>query len=139
MAATPTTRSSPYRSHWLRITILLLLIAAYVVGMGLGFGWTRMVADWWPLDRSVDGPNLLVSLIWVPLAIVAGLAWADFRHATHRLEDEQTHLRHLAELEAQHVRHMEEHRLTVASLLGVAADAPTTTALDATPADRAIP
>lgn len=131
-----------WRDHWVKIVVLLGLETAFFLGIGFGLGWHRVRTDWWPLDQSTDGPNLLVSFVWVPMAIVGALIWADLRRAGRLAEAELQHARHLQETEEQHQRHLAEHvehdeahRLSMARILGV--DDPDQAAmLSATPGDR---
>ena len=58
--------------HVKKIVILMGFLVLYFVLFGLLFGWHRLHGDWGPLDQSVDGPNLYVSFVWLPIALVGG-------------------------------------------------------------------
>lgn len=56
----------------LRGVAIGLGLAALVVGAAIGlfvlaFGWDRFMADFWPLDNSRVGPNLVASVVTVIL------------------------------------------------------------------------
>ena len=97
--------------HLAKILVLLLFLVAYFVVFGILFGWHRLHSDWWPLDQSTDGPNLYVSFVWLPIALVGGYIVSDLRHESL----------------------LEAHHLSMTKLLGV-----TNQAVDATPADRSL-
>jgi hypothetical protein len=115
--------------HLNKILLLVAFLVLYFVLFGLIFGWHRLHGDWWPLDQSVDGPNLYVSFVWLPIALVGGYIVSDFRHESlleaqrHQLEE------HEKRLDAK----LADNHLKMAKLLGVA-----TQAVDATPGDRSI-
>lgn len=113
--------SSPrVRDHWQKIAVVVLLLVAYFVISGLLFGWHRLGQDWLPLDRSIDGPNLLVSFIWLPIAFLGGWIVSEIRAAKlHRHLDAR----------------LEEHHAKMADLLGIASP-DVADALNSTPGDR---
>jgi hypothetical protein len=115
--------------HVRRILLVLGVVALYFVVFGLIFGWHRLGTDWWPLDRSVDGPNLYVSFVWLPLALVGGYIVSDIRHdallEAQRLQLE-AHERRITDT-------LNQHGLAMTTLLGMAG-----VGLDATPADRSL-
>lgn len=106
--------------HWRKIVLLVGLLVAYFVLTGLVLGWHRVHQDWAPLDQSLDGPNLLVSFIWLPIAFLGGWIGGEIRNARN-LE--------------KHRLMLEEHHLKLAALLGVA-NPDVADALNAVPGDR---
>ena len=118
-------------AHVRKALVLAGLLVVYFVIFGIIFGWHRLRVDFWPLDQSIDGPNVYASFIWLPIAFLGGWIVAEIRGARN-LEKQK-------ELFDQHAQHIDEklreHQLSMAKLLGVnAADA--STALNATPSDR---
>ncbi len=115
--------------HLTKILLLAAFLVLYFVLFGAIFGWHRLHGDWWPLDQSVDGPNLYVSFVWLPIALVGGYIVSDLRHESlltaQRVQLEEHEKRIDDKLEVHHAR--------MAELLGVA-----TQAVDATPADRSL-
>ena len=115
--------------HLKKILLLLAFLALYFVIFGLLFGWHRLHGDWWPLDQSVDGPNLYVSFVWLPIALVGGYIVSDIRHES-LLEAQRLQLeRHEKKIDQK----LEAHHLSMTRLLSVS-----TNAVDATPADRSL-
>jgi hypothetical protein len=108
------------RDHWLKIVIVVGLVVGYFVLSGLLLGWHRVSGDWLPLDKSIDGPNLLVSFIWLPIAFVGGWIVAEFK--SHKTLE-------------KHRIMLEEHHAKMAHLLGVTSPE-VADALNATPGDR---
>jgi hypothetical protein len=91
----------------------------------------RLHTDFWPLDQSVDGPNIYASFIWLPIAFIGGWIGGEIRSARN-LEKQRL----LLEEHSKHVDNLlNEHHLKMASLLGVG-DKATGDALNATPGDR---
>jgi hypothetical protein len=115
--------------HLKKILLLVGFLVLYFVVFGLAFGWHRLHGDWWPLDQSTDGPNLYVSFVWLPIALVGGYIVSDIRHES-LLEAQRLQLE---EHEKKIDSRLEEHHLKMAKLLGVS-----TQAVDATPADRSL-
>jgi hypothetical protein len=115
--------------HLKKILLLVGFLVLYFVLFGLVFGWGRLHGDWWPLDKSIDGPNLYVSFVWLPIALVGGYIVSDIRHES-LLEAQRLQLE---EHEKRIDGRLEEHHLKMAKLLGVS-----TQAVDATPADRSL-
>ena len=109
-------------THGRRIALVLGALTVYFVAFGFVLGWDRLAADWWPLDRSVDGPNLYVSFVWVPLAAILAWAWSDARHEAHKAELRAMHDEHFRKVDQR----LEAHGLAMTALL------------DATPGDRSI-
>lgn len=73
--------------HALRGLAVGASIAAGVVGGALGifvaaFGWQRFLADFWPLDNSRVGPNLVASVV----ATVLIVAHNEYRTAVRAVE-----------------------------------------------------
>jgi lysylphosphatidylglycerol synthetase-like protein (DUF2156 family) len=124
----PDGRRSAVR-HLAKILVLLLFLVAYFVVFGILFGWHRLHSDWWPLDQSTDGPNLYVSFVWLPIALVGGYIVSDLRHES-LLEAQRLQLQ---EHEKRIDDKLEAHHLSMTKLLGV-----TNQAVDATPADRSL-
>ena len=63
--------------HLKKILALVGFLVLCFVIFGLAFGWHRLHGDWWPLDQSIDGPNLYVSFVWLPIAVVGGYIVSD--------------------------------------------------------------
>ena len=70
---------------------LLWIVAAFLVGgLALGSlvsGWFahRLLNDFWPLDHSFVGPNILASVVqWTTIAIVVSVLYPPVRHAIER-------------------------------------------------------
>ena len=62
---------------WQRLTALAVVVAAVVVVVAFR---DRLGADFWPLDRSFVGPNLLASVVqWAVVLLVAALIWPPTR------------------------------------------------------------
>ena len=80
-------------------------------------------------SQSTDGPNLYVSFVWLPIALVGGYIVSDLRHES-LLEAQRLQLQ---EHEKRIDDKLEAHRLSMTKLLGVASQA-----VDATPADRSL-
>jgi len=115
--------------HLKKILILIGFLVLYFVIFGFAFGWHRLHGDWWPLDQSVDGPNLYVSFVWLPIALVGGYIVSDVRHES-LLEAQRLQLeRHEKNIDDR----LEAHHFKMAKLLGVSDQA-----FDATPADRSL-
>jgi hypothetical protein len=63
-----------HASHALRGLAVGAAVAAAVIGTALGvfvaaWGWARFRADFWPLDNSRVGPNLVASIVLTVLVI----------------------------------------------------------------------
>jgi hypothetical protein len=117
--------------HVRRILVLAGVLTLYLVVFGLIFGWHRLHTDFWPLDQSVDGPNIYASFIWLPIAFIGGWIGSEIRSAQN-LEKQRL----LLEEHAHRIdQKLDEHHLRMAKLLGVS-DPSTGAALDATPGDR---
>jgi hypothetical protein len=60
----------------------LAALALFLVNMALiVVAWQRLRTDFWPLDRSFVGPNLVASIVQFDLAVIAGiLIWPPTRH-----------------------------------------------------------
>jgi hypothetical protein len=118
-------------AHVRKAVIMLIVFCVYFVLFGLIFGWHRLRVDFWPLDQSVDGPNVYASFIWLPIAFLGGWIGSEIRGARN-LEKQKE----LFDLHAQHIdEKLREHQLSVAKLLGISNKA-TAIALNATPGDR---
>lgn len=46
------------RKHARKVLALVGILVAYFVLFGVIFGWHRLHTDFWPIDQSVDGPNV---------------------------------------------------------------------------------
>jgi hypothetical protein len=117
--------------HVRKAVILLIVLCVYFALFGLIFGWHRLRVDFWPLDQSVDGPNVYASFIWLPIAFLGGWIGSEIRGARNLEKQKELFDRH-----AQHIdEKLHEHQLSVAKLLGVSNPA-AADALNATPGDR---
>jgi hypothetical protein len=115
--------------HIRKILVLAAFLILYFVLFGAIFGWHRLHGDWWPLDQSIDGPNLYVSFVWLPIALVGGYIVSDLRHESLLESQRQLLEAHEKKIDQK----LEEHHLKMAELLRVS-----TQAVDATPADRSL-
>jgi hypothetical protein len=80
----------------------LVALAALVYFMA--FHWDRFLADFWPIDGSRVGPNLVASVVqWALIAIAVALLYPPARRAIERFAK-----RHVEDIKA-HVT--EEHAL----------------------------
>jgi len=117
--------------HVRKVLLLVAVLVVYFVVFGAVFGGHRLRTDFWPLDQSVDGPNVYASFIWLPIAFIGGWIGGEIRSARN-LEKQRLLLE-------EHARHIDEklddHHLRMAKLFGVS-DKDTADALDATPGDR---
>ncbi|HTT87184.1 MAG TPA: hypothetical protein VMF60_07445 [Acidimicrobiales bacterium] len=119
--------------HARKVLVLAGVFVLYFVLFGAVFGFHRLNRDFWPLDQSVDGPNVYASFIWLPIAFVGGWIGGEIRSARN-LEKQRL----LLEEHAKHIdQKLLEHHLKMAELLGVA-DKSTADTLNATPGDRAL-
>jgi hypothetical protein len=113
------------------VLLLVAVLVVYFVVFGAVFGGHRLRTDFWPLDQSVDGPNVYASFIWLPIAFIGGWIGGEIRSARN-LEKQRLLLE-------EHARHIDEklddHHLRMAKLFGMS-DKDTADALDATPGDR---
>jgi hypothetical protein len=117
--------------HVRKAVILLIVLCVYFALFGLIFGWHRLRVDFWPLDQSVDGPNVYASFIWLPIAFLGGWIGSEISGARNLEKQKELFDRH-----AQHIdEKLHEHQLSVAKLLGVSNPA-AADALNATPGDR---
>jgi hypothetical protein len=117
--------------HIRKVLVLVGILAVYFVVFGFIFGRHRLRVDFWPLDQSVDGPNVYASFIWLPIAFIGGWIGGEIRSARN-LEKQRL----LLEEHAKHIdEKLEEHHLRMAKMLGVS-DQVTADALNATPGDR---
>jgi hypothetical protein len=67
---------------WQKVTAAVLLV---VVGASVVLFHSRASADFWPLDNSRVGPNLVASIVQaVVVLILAALLWPPTRHAIER-------------------------------------------------------
>jgi len=117
--------------HVRKVLALIAVLVLYFVVFGAIFGSHRLRVDFWPLDQSVDGPNVYASFIWLPIAFIGGWIGSEIRGARN-LEKQRLLLEEHAKLIDQK---LDEHHLRMARLLGVA-DKATADTLNATPGDR---
>jgi hypothetical protein len=118
-------------NHVRKVLALVTILVLFFVVFGAIFGWHRLRVDFWPLDQSLDGPNVYASFIWLPIAFIGGWIGSEIRGARN-LEKQRL----LFEAHAKHIdEKLSEHHLKMAKLLGVT-DQPTADALNATPGDR---
>lgn len=67
---------------WKKTFAILLAILTIAVVVTC---WNRLGKDFWPLDRSYVGPNIVASVMtWTFVLIVAALIWPPTRRAIHR-------------------------------------------------------
>ncbi len=117
--------------HVRKVLALVAVLVLYFVVFGAIFGWHRLRVDFWPLDQSVDGPNVYASFIWLPIAFIGGWIGSELRGAQN-LEKQRL----LLEEHAKFIdKKLDEHHLRMAKLLGVT-DKATADTLNATPGDR---
>jgi hypothetical protein len=45
-------------AHVRKVLLLVSVLIVYFVVFGAIFGWHRLRVDFWPLDQSIDGPNV---------------------------------------------------------------------------------
>jgi uncharacterized membrane protein YccC len=75
----------------------------------------RLGADFWPLDASRIGPNLIASaIVWAALFVLAVLLWPPTRRRLHRFLDRKFDRLH-AKVDALALRH-DEHAQSLAAL-----------------------
>ena len=94
------------RPPWQKITAGLVaagVIVAIVV-------WRdRIGADFWPLDSSRVGPNLLASIVqWAVIFCAAVLLWPPWRRRLHRFVDRKVAPLH-SKLNGLHASHKQLH------------------------------
>ena len=99
------------------------LVAVYAAGWAafVGFDWGRFVSDFWPVDKSSVGPNLVASVVqYTAIAITLVLVYPPLRRrVSHAVAAEREHLKaHIshetrqlhatvADLHARHDAHAE--------------------------------
>ena len=119
------------RKHARKVLALVGILVAYFVLFGVIFGWHRLHTDFWPIDKSVDGPNVYASFIWLPIAFIGGWIGSEVRSARNLEKQRQLFEEHAKRIDEK----LDEHHLRMAKLLG-ATDKTTADALNATPGDR---
>jgi hypothetical protein len=78
------------------IAIILLLV----------FEWGRVRADFWPLDSSRVGPNLVASVVqWAIILVVVVLLWPPTRRRIHQFTDKKLRDLHEAEKRDRQLLH----------------------------------
>jgi len=75
----------PSSERWLRIVAAfiagVLLIALIVASIASSWLAQRLAQDFWPIDASRVGPNLVASMVqWAVLAVVAVAVYPPLRH-----------------------------------------------------------
>jgi hypothetical protein len=111
---------------WQKLGALVLLVA---VVLFVALDWSRFLADFWPVDHSNVGPNLVASVVqWALILIVAALLWPPTRRRIHRFVDRKAdsikqHARGLHDEAAadraellRHVQHVIKHHPTIPDL-----------------------
>lgn len=111
----PTEPNAAQRHPRLAVLTLAAMVLAAVGVVIWRDAWLneRMRVDWLPLDRSVDGPNLLVQVLWtLAAALTLYVVWPNFRgfvdamlkkHFAHHREVDQAHREAQHEAAATHV------------------------------------
>jgi membrane protein YdbS with pleckstrin-like domain len=70
---------------WQKLTALAVAIVFIII---IALTWNRLGADFWPLDRSFVGPNIVASIItWACVLIAGVLIWPPTRRRMHRFMD----------------------------------------------------
>jgi hypothetical protein len=97
----------------------ILAASAAVLLLVAILAWhSRLGPDFWPLDASRVGPNLLASVVqWAIVVVAAAFIWPPTRRRIHRFVDAKTAPIHdkLSELHQHHkdtqamIRHVIEH------------------------------
>lgn len=78
--------------RWQKLTALAVAAALAAV---IVLVWGRLGFDFWPLDRSPIGPNLVASVItWAAAIVVGVLIWPPTRRRLHRFMDRKLVLLH---------------------------------------------
>jgi hypothetical protein len=68
------------------------LLALVLIVVGIIFWHNRLGTDFWPLDRSTIGPNLVASVVqWAIIALVVYLAYPPVRRALDRWAKSHVH------------------------------------------------
>ncbi len=117
--------------HIRKVSVLVGILVVYFIVFGAIFGWHRLRVDFWPLDQSVDGPNVYASFIWLPIAFIGGWIGSEIRSARNFEKQRALLLEHAKHIDEK----LDEHHVRMAKLLGVT-DPVTADALNATPGDR---
>lgn len=82
----------------------LLLVAAFII-----FWWSRFKADFYPIDHSNVGPNLVASVVqFAVILIVAALLWPPTRRRIHAFADRKLNTVH-DKLDSIHQHHLTHH------------------------------
>jgi hypothetical protein len=106
--------------NWIILGILIILVIALTIDQLTGGGfYHRLVLDFWPIDYSRVGPNLVASAVqWFIVGLVAAVIYPPFRHwiesqfdGVHEKIDKhhQEHLQKIEERHQQHLDLMKEH------------------------------
>ena len=93
--AAGTTHSQHFKNILPKLGIGLGIIGAALGLFVAVFGWSRFMADFWPLDRSFVGPNLCASIFLGVLYLVHN-EWVVLEHGRGLHEDHKRLLRDLA-------------------------------------------
>jgi len=68
--------------HW-KALLALILLAGLIIFMVVD--WTRFVSDFWPIDKSTVGPNLLASVVqYAIILIIVALLYPPIRDRVKR-------------------------------------------------------
>jgi hypothetical protein len=80
--------------HW-KALLALIMLSALIIFMV--FDWSRFLADFWPIDHSNVGPNLVASVVqYAIILIILALLYPPFRRAVEKFAKE-------------HVKDIKEH------------------------------
>ena len=98
--------------HWRKVLALVVLVGIICF---LVFDWPRFLSDFWPLDRSFVGPNIVATFVqWAVALIILALIYPPTRRAiekffTSNYDDLKKHVS--AEHDALHEKldHLIEH------------------------------
>lgn len=70
---------------WQKLLVAGLLL---VDAVWIALDWHRFVADFWPIDRSFVGPNLVASVVQFDILVICGvLLWPPTRARIHAFAD----------------------------------------------------
>jgi hypothetical protein len=88
---TEETRVPPWQK-WVALCLFVLVV------LGIILGWHRFLADFWPIDDSRVGPNLVASVVqWALVLIAAALFYPPTRRwveqfVQHHVDDVKAHI-----------------------------------------------
>ena len=92
------------------ILLIIFLIIDQIIGSGF---YHRLILDFWPIDSSRVGPNLIASAVqWFIVSLFVAAIYPPFRHwienqfsGIHE-KMEQRHQEHLKKIEDRHQQNM---------------------------------